>query len=184
MVSKEVQEYVYKHSWEVVTRAHWAKYPNEKCPQVQKVDTLKRYIDTTSNELHTTRLFTGSSPIPSFLHWLIPPEPVYAMEKSVVNRETRSMQLDMRSLSFANILQVNERCIYREHPDNPDWTLFRQEWQCEWNVPKYLKSRLDALSLQRFRDSVQNGRQAVQEICTEIESKWDSAARDFRSVHS
>mmetsp|Transcript_8015 Transcript_8015/g.21248 ORF Transcript_8015/g.21248 Transcript_8015/m.21248 type:complete len:192 (+) Transcript_8015:182-757(+) len=171
----EVQEHVYRHRWDVVTSAHWRKYPNEKCSQVMRVDTLDRRVDAGSRALHTTRLFTGASPVPSFLSFLIPQKPVYAVEHSVVDPERRAMTLEMRSLSFASLLQVCERCTYTEHPENPNWTVFRQEWHCEWNVPSYLLRRLDSISMQRFHASVESGRSVIQELCHDIEAKWDSA---------
>jgi len=171
----EVQEHVYQHRWDVVTRAHWRKYPNEKCSQVVKVDTLEQQVDPQQHRLHTTRLFTGASPVPSFLSFLVPQKPVYALEHSVVDAKSQTMTLEMRSLSFSTILQVCERCSYSAHPENPNWTVFKQEWHCEWNVPSYLRRRLDSVSVQRFQDSVESGRSVIQDLCTDIESKWDSA---------
>ena len=89
------------------------------------------------------------------------------------------MTLELQSLSFGNVLQVTETCTYEPHETNPEWTVFRQDWSCEWNVPNYLRSRLDKLSLQRFRASVENGRTAVSEICRELETKWDVATREL-----
>mmetsp|Transcript_1863 Transcript_1863/g.3258 ORF Transcript_1863/g.3258 Transcript_1863/m.3258 type:complete len:175 (-) Transcript_1863:1037-1561(-) len=174
MGQTEVHEHVYKHSWETVTLAHWKKYPNTHCPQVLEVDILDRAVDSATGRMFTKRLFTGQSPVPSFLSWLIKPEPAYAIECSMVDPKEKKMVLNLKSLSYSNLIQVNETCTYEPHPENQEWTVFRQEWRCDWNAPTYLKNRLDSLSVQRFRDSVMNGRRAIQEICNELEAKWRS----------
>ncbi|KAA8500062.1 PRELI domain containing protein 3B [Porphyridium purpureum] len=178
----EVQRYVYEHPWELVTAAHWMKYPNARCPQVLSADVLERRVEDGGRVLHTRRLFTGASAVPQKLHWLIPASPAYALEHSVVDTRERRMTLTLQSLSFANILQITETCVYEPHESRTDCTVFTQEWTCEWKVPSYLKKRLDSLSLQRFRASVENGRTAVAEICAELESRWDEAARGMRQL--
>lgn len=104
MVKKEVQEYTYEHPWEVVTEASLRKYPNRWCPQVQRVETLKRTVDS-NGRLLSRRLFQGTNPVPSWLHWLIGSEPAYAVEDSVIDSREKTMVLCLRSLSLRNLVE-------------------------------------------------------------------------------
>ncbi|GJQ09374.1 hypothetical protein GpartN1_g1165.t1 [Galdieria partita] len=173
MVKKEVQEYIYEHPWEVVTEASLRKYPNRWCPQVQRVETLRRTVDS-SGRLLSRRLFQGTNPVPSWLHWLIGSEPAYAVEDSVVDPQQKTMVLRLSSLSLRNWVEVDETCTYRVHPENPNWTVLRQEWSCQWKEPSGMIAALENLSVERFRKTVANGRQAIKEICDDIERAADS----------
>ncbi|EME32202.1 slowmo homolog 2 isoform 2 [Galdieria sulphuraria] len=173
MVKKEVEEYIYEHPWEVVTEASLRKYPNRWCPQVQRVETMRRTVDN-RGRLLSRRLFQGTNPVPSWLHWLIGSEPAYAVEDSVIDPQEKTMVLRLSSLSLRNWVEVDETCTYRVHHENPNWTVLRQEWSCRWKEPSGMISALENLSVERFRKTVANGRQAVKEICDDIERAADS----------
>ncbi|CAI5732350.1 unnamed protein product [Hyaloperonospora brassicae] len=55
MVLTHETRYVYPFHWDVVTRAFWNKYPNERLAHVERVDVLDRQLDA-QGRLVTTRL--------------------------------------------------------------------------------------------------------------------------------
>ncbi|KAJ8900858.1 hypothetical protein NDN08_000157 [Rhodosorus marinus] len=169
MVKRLFQEYVYQHPWAVVTEATWLKYPNPFCPHVLDVDVISRRVDDNDGFLKTRRLFTATSPVPRGLRWLMNSDVAYAVEDSVVDPVKQRMELNLRSLTFGDIVEMRETSTFEPHPENSEWTLLKQHWSCEWKVSTAFVSSLEKLSVQRFLSSVANGRLAVKQLCQDIE---------------
>nr|XP_005905166.1 PREDICTED: protein slowmo homolog 2 isoform X2 [Bos mutus] len=91
-------EHVFDHPWETVTTAAMQKYPNPMNPSVVGVDVLDRHIDP-SGKLHSHRLLSTEWGLPSIV----------------------------KSISFTNMVSVDERLIYKPHPQDPEKTILTQE---------------------------------------------------------
>ena len=48
------------------------------------------------------------------------------IQKNALNRKNRRLVIEARNESFSSRVKIHESCVYRAHPDNPDWTCFEQ----------------------------------------------------------
>ncbi|XP_006141919.1 PRELI domain containing protein 3B isoform X2 [Tupaia chinensis] len=121
-------EHVFDHPWETVTTAAMQKYPNPMNPSVVGIDVLDRYIDP-SGKLHSHRLLSTEWGLPSIVKSLIGAArtKTYVQEHSVVDPVERTMELKSTNISFTNMVSVDERLIYKPHPQDPEKTVLTQE---------------------------------------------------------
>ncbi|CAD7671859.1 unnamed protein product [Nyctereutes procyonoides] len=113
-------EHVFDHPWETVRAAAMQKYPNSINPSVVGVDVLDRHIDP-SGKSHNHRLSTEWG-LPSIVKSLIgaATTKAYVQEHSVVDAAGKTMELKSTNISFTNMVSVDERLIYKPHPQDPE----------------------------------------------------------------
>uniref|UniRef100_A0AC11BCA6 Uncharacterized protein n=1 Tax=Ovis aries TaxID=9940 RepID=A0AC11BCA6_SHEEP len=121
-------EHVFDHPWETVTTAAMQKYPNPMNPSVVGVDVLDRHIDP-SGKLHSHRLLSTEWGLPSIVKSIIGAArtKTYVQEHSVVDPIEKTMELKSTNISFTNMVSVDERLIYKPHPQDPEKTILTQE---------------------------------------------------------
>ncbi|XP_059832439.1 PRELI domain containing protein 3A isoform X5 [Hypanus sabinus] len=113
------------HPWETVIKAAMRKYPNPMNPNVVGVDVLERNLDT-RGRLHSQRLLCTEWGIPSIVMTILGTNrtTTYIKEHSVVDPVERTMELCSSNITLTNLVSVDERLIYRPHPENPEKSCF------------------------------------------------------------
>eukprot|EP00744_Colponema_vietnamica_P016905 GILI01023740.1.p1 GENE.GILI01023740.1~~GILI01023740.1.p1 ORF type:complete len:179 (-),score=9.61 GILI01023740.1:79-615(-) len=169
MVKVFKNEHVFPFPWNTVTTAFWNKYPNPSSPHVLNVDVLDRTVDQQSGVLRSKRLMTLKYNLPSWVEKLANQNLAgYAVEESTVDVKSQTLVLKSVNLSFSNVMTVAETCTYKQHPENPDWTLYTQEAVITSYAPGLLKNKLESLSESNCAKNASSGTGAVQKICEEM----------------
>uniref|UniRef100_W5MGX5 PRELI domain containing 3 n=1 Tax=Lepisosteus oculatus TaxID=7918 RepID=W5MGX5_LEPOC len=121
-------EHVFNHPWETVTKAAMQKYPNPMNPSVVGVDVLDRHVDP-HGRLHSNRLLSTEWGLPSIVKSLIGATRTctYIQEHSVVDPGEQTFELKSTNITLTNMVSVDERLIYRPHPQDPEKTMLTQE---------------------------------------------------------
>ncbi|XP_021573018.1 PRELI domain containing protein 3B isoform X3 [Carlito syrichta] len=148
-------EHVFDHPWETVTTAAMQKYPNPMNPSVVGVDVLDRHIDS-SGKLHSHRLLSTEWGLPSIV----------------------------KSISFTNMVSVDERLIYKPHPQDPEKTTLTQEAIITVKGVS-LSSYLEGLMASTISSNANKGREAMEwvihKLNAEIEELTASARGSIRT---
>uniref|UniRef100_A0A2K5QUF8 PRELI domain containing 3B n=1 Tax=Cebus imitator TaxID=2715852 RepID=A0A2K5QUF8_CEBIM len=148
-------EHVFDHPWETVTTAAMQKYPNPMNPSVVGVDVLDRHIDP-SGKLHSHRLLSTEWGLPSIV----------------------------KSISFTNMVSVDERLIYKPHPQDPEKTVLTQEAIITVKGVS-LSSYLEGLMASTISSNASKGREAMEwvihKLNAEIEELTASARGSIRA---
>ncbi|XP_068843297.1 PRELI domain containing protein 3B isoform X2 [Capricornis sumatraensis] len=148
-------EHVFDHPWETVTTAAMQKYPNPMNPSVVGVDVLDRHIDP-SGKLHSHRLLSTEWGLPSIV----------------------------KSISFTNMVSVDERLIYKPHPQDPEKTILTQEAIITVKGVS-LGSYLEGLMASTISSNANKGREAMEwvihKLNAEIEELTASARGSIRT---
>ncbi|XP_077227425.1 MSF1-like family protein [Tasmannia lanceolata] len=179
MVRAYTQEYVYKHPWERVTSACWRKFTDpdnvRTLSHILEVDTLNRRLDSQTGRLYTTRSITVHAPGPWFIRKIIGQDICHCVESTVVDARSRSMELTTRNVSLRKFLEVEERCWYNPHPENPgEWTEFRQETSIRIKPLSALASmaeKIEQRCAERFLQNSVKGREVMERICKYLEAE-------------
>eukprot|EP00753_Platysulcus_tardus_P008387 PLAT15944.1.p1 GENE.PLAT15944.1~~PLAT15944.1.p1 ORF type:complete len:312 (+),score=138.44 PLAT15944.1:93-1028(+) len=162
-------EHVYGHSWETVSLALLNKYPNDKLSHVKKIDTLEQGIVPGTSKLRTVRLMLCASKLPGWVTKLGVRRLGYVCEQSEYDAKAKSIVLSTRNLTYSQYLQVEERCTYSPHPENPEWTLFRQEARITVTAPTFSRA-LEKVSVKNFRRNAARGLELLEELCQSVEA--------------
>uniref|UniRef100_A0A287AXX7 PRELI domain containing 3B n=1 Tax=Sus scrofa TaxID=9823 RepID=A0A287AXX7_PIG len=148
-------EHVFDHPWETVTTAAMQKYPNPMNPSVVGVDVLDRHIDA-SGKLHSHRLLSTEWGLPSIV----------------------------KSISFTNMVSVDERLIYKPHPQDSEKTVLTQEAIITVKGVS-LGSYLEGLMASTISSNANKGREAMEwvihKLNAEIEELTASARGSIRT---
>ncbi|XP_032373814.1 PRELI domain containing protein 3A isoform X1 [Etheostoma spectabile] len=121
-------EHVFSYPWETVIKAAMRKYPNPMNTNVVGVDVLDRSLDT-QGRLHSHRLLSTEWGLPGIVRAILGTThtQTYVKEHSIVDPEEKKMELCSTNITLTNLISVDERLLYRPHPDNPEVTVLTQE---------------------------------------------------------
>jgi hypothetical protein len=117
-------QYTFNHPWETVVRAAVTKYSNPKYPSVLGVDVVDRVVHNGLIKSH--RLLTT--------HWnllkfaiLAKDRLCHASEHSEIDINKKTFTFRTRNLTFTNLINVHETCVYAEHPEDKEKTILKHE---------------------------------------------------------
>ncbi|AWO96946.1 putative protein slowmo -like 1 [Scophthalmus maximus] len=97
------------------------KYPNPMNPNVVGVDVLDRSLDA-EGRLHSHRLLSTEWGLPGIVRAILGTShtQTYVKEHSVVDPLEKKLELCSTNITLTNLISVDERLLYRPHPDNPE----------------------------------------------------------------
>lgn len=166
------KEHVYDHPWELVTFAHWNKYPNPRNSHILDVNVLAQHVDRETGSLHTVRLFQAVGHTPWYIKKLVPDTSFgYSVEFSSVNASQKRMVLENRNISYNNFLQVVETCTYEQCAEEPSKTVFRQEATVQAFVPSLISGKTEGWALSSFSNNAPKGLEIMEELCARFKSE-------------
>ncbi|XP_050763015.1 PRELI domain containing protein 3B isoform X3 [Gymnogyps californianus] len=145
-------EHVFDHPWETVTTAAMQKYPNPMNPSVVGVDVLDRHVDP-SGKLHSHRLLSTEWGIPSIV----------------------------KSISFTNLVSVDERLVYKPHPHEPDKTILTQEAIISVKGVS-LSSHLEGLMANTISSNANKGREALEWVINRLNAEIEEFTASARGT--
>ncbi|XP_067367263.1 PRELI domain containing protein 3A isoform X1 [Channa argus] len=121
-------EHVFSYPWDTVIKAAMRKYPNPMNPNVIGVDVLERNLDA-EGRLHSHRLLSTEWGLPAIVRAILGTNhtQTYVKEHSIVDPDEKKMELCSTNITLTNLISVDERLVYRPHPDNPEVTILTQE---------------------------------------------------------
>ncbi|XP_055121027.1 PRELI domain containing protein 3B isoform X2 [Symphalangus syndactylus] len=145
-------EHVFDHPWETVTTAAMQKYPNPMNPSVVGVDVLDRHIDP-CGKLHSHRLLSTEWGLPSIV----------------------------KSISFTNMVSVDERLIYKPHPQDPEKTVLTQEAIITVKGVS-LSSYLEGLMASTISSNASKGREAMEWVIHKLNAEIEELTASARGT--
>lgn len=115
--------FTYDYSFPAVSLAYFLRYPNPYSRHVLTTDVIDRYVDPTTQRLHTIRLHLKKSKIPSGILKLLPKGmggsdssgQSYILETTVVDPNEGWMETESRNMEWTGILSVVEKQRYQRH---------------------------------------------------------------------
>uniref|UniRef100_A0A8C8RUV1 PRELI domain containing 3B n=1 Tax=Pelusios castaneus TaxID=367368 RepID=A0A8C8RUV1_9SAUR len=173
-------EHVFDHPWETVTTAAMQKYPNPMNPSVVGVDVLDRHVDP-SGKLHSHRLLSTEWGMPSIVKSLIGAcrTKTYVQEHSVVDPVEKTMELKSSNISFTNLVSVDERLIYKPHPQEPEKTVLTQEAIISVKGVS-VSSYLEGLMENTISSNANKGREALEWVISKLNAEIEEFTASAR----
>ncbi|PIA53537.1 hypothetical protein AQUCO_00900250v1 [Aquilegia coerulea] len=190
MVKAYTQEHIYKHPWEIVTSASWRKFtePENKriLSHILEVDTLNSNLDSETGKLTTTRAITVNAPGPWFIRKIIGQNICHCVESTVVDGQSRSMQLTSRNVSLRKYIEVEEKIRYDPHPENPnEWTVCQQETSIKikpFTALASMAEKIEQRCAEKFLQNSVKGREVMERICKYLESANSSTSNSTSGI--
>jgi len=170
-------EHVFRHSWKTVTSAFWRKYPNPLADHVREVDCYDRKVDPATGVLITNRIITCRGNF-AWLQAVGIPNIGYTAETTVVDPESKRMIVKSRNITGSSLVVVEETCHYSPHPDNEEWTSYRQEAKITAFMPLFW-SRFENYSLANLHEKSALGLQAIEKLSQRIQAEGEEAVNSL-----
>jgi hypothetical protein len=173
----------YEYDWETATAAWWDKYPNPEQPHVRHWDTIRRKIDHSSGVLSVDRLFWIEYGLPKWVHTLFrtPSMDGYGTEHVVCDVNNRVLTMHGRNYTFRNMIEIEETCTYKQHPDNPNWTQFIHRSEFRVGRLGYLSSKLEESARDSAFGKSNVGVDVMERLIERLHlSEWKSKADQWR----
>ncbi|XP_073708360.1 PRELI domain containing protein 3B [Garra rufa] len=175
-------EHVFNHPWETVTKAAMQKYPNPMNPSVFGVDVLDRNVDQ-QGRLHSKRLLSTEWGLPSIVKTIIGNTRTctYIKEHSVVDPKEKTFELQSSNITFTNLVSVDERLVYRPHPEDPEKTMLTQEAIISVKGVS-LSSYLEGLMASTISTNAGKGREAMEWVIRRLNTEIEELAITARGT--
>uniref|UniRef100_A0A8C1E1G0 PRELI domain containing 3 n=1 Tax=Cyprinus carpio carpio TaxID=630221 RepID=A0A8C1E1G0_CYPCA len=175
-------EHVFNHPWETVTKAAMQKYPNPMNPSVFGVDVLDRNVDR-QGRLHSKRLLSTEWGLPSIVRSIIGNTRTctYIQEHSVVDPKEKTFELQSTNITFTNMVSVDERLVYRPHPEDPEKTMLTQEAIISVKGVS-LSSYLEGLMASTISSNAGKGREAMEWVIRRLNTEIEELAITARGT--
>lgn len=168
--------HIYRHPWERVTAASWKKYADlehrKLLSHVVDVSVVSRSVGEEHGQLLTTRAITVNVPGPWWLQRLMGTNVCRSLEESTIDLDKRKLEMVTRNVTLKDFVDVEEKCSYVPHPENPGWTLFRQETSITCASMPALKSmaeKIEQKCAEKFQQNSARGREVVESVCRALE---------------
>ncbi|XP_057253420.1 PRELI domain containing protein 3A isoform X1 [Pezoporus wallicus] len=166
-------EHVFGHPWDTVIKAAMRKYPNPMNPCVVGVDVLDRTLDN-QGRLHSHRLLSTEWGLPSIVKAILGTSRTltYIEEHSVVDPVEKKMELCSTNITLTNLVSVDERLVYRPHPENPEKTVLTQEAIITVKGIS-LSSYLESLMANTISSNARKGRDALEWVISKLNTELE-----------
>ncbi|XP_044153177.1 PRELI domain containing protein 3B isoform X1 [Bufo gargarizans] len=166
-------EHVFDHPWETVTTAAMQKYPNPMNPNVVGVDVLNRHVDG-SGKLHSDRLLSTEWGMPSIVKSIIGASrtKTYIQEHSVVDPAAKTLELKSTNITFTHMISVDERLVYKPHPQDDKKTVLTQEAIISVKGVS-LSSYLEGMMANTISSNANKGRDAMEWVISKLNSELE-----------
>lgn len=160
----------FDYSWEEVSTSNWQKYGpwNEKTPHVIAVDTLSRTVDPETGILRTERLITCKQSTPKWINSILGGQDTSLVyETSYVNPKAKKVTLCSMNMTWSDLLNVRETCIYQPSSSAPDSkTSFQQRAEITalcggWQK---IKNSIEQFTVERFQQNAARGREGFEMV--------------------
>ncbi|KAF4742610.1 Slowmo [Perkinsus olseni] len=150
--------HTFPYDWETCTSAWWTKYPNPEQPHVKEVDTLCREVDQNAGRLRVRRLFYLEYDLPSWVRMMYKRNMEgYAVEDVECDVRNRVLVAKGSNYTFSSFFRMQETITYQRHPDNPEWTLYRQRMNFTVSGLGVLCGRLEQAARDSSAQKAHNG---------------------------
>ncbi|EER12999.1 hypothetical protein, conserved [Perkinsus marinus ATCC 50983] len=150
--------HTFPYDWETCTSAWWTKYPNPDQPHVKQVDTLCREVDRDSGKLRVRRLFYLEHDLPSWVRMMYKRNMEgYAVEDVECDVRNKKLVAKGSNYTFSSFFRMQETITYEQHPENPEWTLYRQRMNFSVSGLGVLCGRLEQAARDSSAQKAHNG---------------------------
>ncbi|XP_063315702.1 PRELI domain containing protein 3B [Pelobates fuscus] len=174
-------EHVFDHPWQTVTTAAMQKYPNPMNPSVVGVDVLDRSVDS-NGKLHSHRLLSTEWGMPALVKSIIGASrsKTYIEEHSVVDPVAKTMELKSSNITFTNMVSVDERLVYKPHPQEPEKTVLTQEAIISVKGVS-LSSYLEGMMANTISVNANKGRDAMEWVIGKLNNELEDLKASTRA---
>ncbi|XP_063028635.1 PRELI domain containing protein 3B isoform X1 [Melospiza melodia melodia] len=105
----------------------------------------------------------------------------YVQEHSVVDPVKKTMELKSCNISFTNLVSVDERLVYKPHPQEPHKTILTQEAIISVKGVS-LSSYLEGLMANTISSNAKKGREALEWVIKRLNAEIEELAASARGT--
>ncbi len=114
-----------KYPWGSVVHAYESRFPrNPLFPYIENTEVLES--EQSEHVKREVRRLSIDPGMPGWLKTFARIKHFVFIEESIVDYQKRMMTLNTRNESLVYYTSVQENCVYRQHPENEQWTLKEQ----------------------------------------------------------
>lgn len=86
-------------------------------------------------------------------------------EKSITDRNEKSLKMVSRNLSLSSLITVEETCSYKADEKNPGGTIFSQEVKVNsFNAMSHFRNKIEDFIANQFMSNAAKGRLALEQV--------------------
>lgn len=109
---------------------------------------------------------------PAWLRALIGCDALDFVQVNHLNLRDRVLLIKAHNESFAQRIAVSETCVYRTHPDNDDWTIFRQTLSIEMKSSFLgLEGHIEKFGIRSYMKNVGKAEEVMNVFIAQLQSE-------------
>lgn len=167
-----------KYPWSTVVEAYERRFPtNTLFPYIEKTEILEKEV--TSDTKREVRRVSIDPGMPRWLKTLSRIQSFVFIEESSIDYKNKIMKLFTKNESLSYYTTINEDCIYKVHPENPQWTW--KEQTAYYKLHTYLfgvESKIEHFGswifIERAKDALRQEKILVEQIAEEKKNRGNN----------
>ncbi|KAM6155281.1 SEC14-like protein 5 [Rhynchocyon petersi] len=163
---------VYKHPFELVMAAYEKRFPT--CPQIPVFlgSEILSESHSADGAVHVVeRSCRLRLEAPRLLRKLAGVEHAVFVQRNVLNRKERTLLIDAHNETFAHRVVVRENCSYTVHPENENWTCFKQSASLDVQSFFGFENALEKMAMKQYTASIKKGKEVIEYYLNELISQ-------------
>lgn len=150
-------------------QAYERRFP--KCPQMPIVldcQILKEEDKDGGAVRYTSRRCKLAVEAPYILKKVIGLDVVYFIQNNFLDMHARSLSIEAVNETYANRVEIFERCRYYAHPENPDWTCFDQMATLDIKNFFGFEHSIEKMGMKQYTQTTLKGKEIIEYFIDEL----------------
>jgi len=166
-VFPEKFERTFKYPWEFTVETMWKRYPDPKKPKtIVSVLHEKTFDEIQCRIIH--REFAVPNKAPFLLRAVFSADQVFADEKTIELATKKYLVMQAVNRSYRDVALTCVLCEFIPHPENSEWTMFRQQGAVKLGKAfQTFSGQIQNFAMSQFRKEGQENCDRLQELMEE-----------------
>nr|CAD7405920.1 unnamed protein product [Timema poppensis] len=160
--------------WVICTdiSAYERRFPT--CPQIPVFVGCEVVSESTSPDGAVTKTERRCKLVveaPYLIKKIIGVDFVYFIQKNVLDRRTRTLDIEATNETFATRVIIMENCRYFVHPENSEWTCFEQSSSLDIRAFFGFESTMEKLAMKQYTQNIAKGKEIIEYFVNELKNE-------------
>eukprot|EP01137_Pigoraptor_chileana_P034755 Opistho-2@27774 len=164
--------WVYKYPFELVMAAYECRFPTS--PLIPVFLGSELLLDQKSDDgaVHTIeRRCKLDVEAPGWFKKILGVDHIFFIQRNTLNRRERTLLIEAWNESFSSKVEINEKCRYKVHPENGEWTAFDQEARLKVKSFLGMESAIEKYAMKNYLKNINRGKEVIEYYVAELKSK-------------
>lgn len=172
---------VYKLPFELLMKAYEKRFPTSPfIPIFLECDVIKESQTEDGANHIVERRCKLAIDVPWMLKKLVGIDHAFFIQKNALDSKNRRLVIEAKNESFTSRVSIKETCVYRAHPDNPEWTCFEQEASLVVESFFGFESTVEKIAVRTYSSEIARAKETLMIFLKQLEDEGITSVEKWK----